>query len=113
MEELDKIKPTNATIKIRGKERNLKYGFSAWAEIEKKYGSVQNFNLIQDDIQVRPFQTLPFLIYIGLTDKEGITVDDVLDDYGINDIQYVAETFTKALYGSLPENNKKKVTKKE
>ena len=109
MSELDKITPSKITIKIKGEEREIKFGFSAWAELEKKYGTVSNFKKIVKDVQERPFATIPELIYIGLVDKSGVTKETVLDDYGITDMDYISEILYKALYGSeLTEKNKKK-----
>ena len=109
MSESDKITPSKITIKIKGEEREIKFGFSAWAELEKKYGTVSNFKKIVKDVQERPFATIPELIYIGLVDKSGVTKETVLDDYGITDMDYISEILYKALYGSVPtEENKKK-----
>lgn len=110
-EELEKIEPTNCTLKIAGKERQIKFGFSAWAKIEKTYGSVSNFAQIEKDMQEKPFETIPKLIYIGLVDKEGVTEETVLDDYGFEDIELISKVLTQAMVGSLPvDKSKKKVT---
>ena len=108
MSELDKITPSKITIKIKGEEREIKFGFSAWAELEKKYGTVSNFKKIVKDVQERPFATIPELIYIGLVDKSGVTKETVLDDYGITDMDYISEILYKALYGSINTEKKKK-----
>ena len=63
---------------------------------------------MEQDIQEKPFETIPFLIYIGLQDKEGVTEENVLDDYGMGDIQKVSEALYSALYGSLPKAEEEK-----
>ena len=72
---------------------------------------------MQKQIEETPFETIPHLLYLGLkdksafTDSEGnkypeVTEDNILEDYGMADIQMITEVFTKALYGSLPQDNK-------
>jgi len=109
MTELDKVKSEKVTLKIGGKERELKYSFSVWAVIEKEIGGLDNLDKLQEKVEKFPFQTIPHLIYIGLTDKEGITEETVLDDYGLGDMKQIVKVFEKALYGSLPEDSKKAV----
>lgn len=109
--ELSKIDNEKVTLKIKGKEREIKFGFSAWAKLEKEYGGLKNLDKLQEQIEETPFSTIPHLMYIGLVDKEGVTEENVLDDYGMNDIQKVVDVFNRALYGSLPEGDKKKEKK--
>ena len=114
---LDDVKPEKVTLKIHGKEREIKFGFSAWAKLEKEYNGIQNLDKMQKQIEETPFETIPHLLYLGLkdksafTDSEGnkypeVTEDNILEDYGMADIQMITEVFTKALYGSLPQDNK-------
>ena len=109
--ELEKVKAEKVTIKIKGKERELRFGFSAWAILEKEYDGIKNLQHLQKAVEERPFETLPHLIYIGLVDKEGIEEDNVLDEFGLNDIEYISNKFAEALYGSLPEVDGKKAEK--
>lgn len=108
MSELEKVEKKDVTLVIGGRERVLKYGFSAWAQLEKRYNGVKNLDKMEQDIQEKPFETIPFLIYIGLQDKEGVTEENVLDDYGMGDIQEVSEVLYSALYGSLPKAEEEK-----
>jgi hypothetical protein len=109
--ELEKVNAEKVTIKIKGKEREIKFGFSAWAILEKEYNGVKNLDKMQKAVEERPFETLPHLLYIGLVDKEGIEESSVLDDFGLNDIEYISNKFAEALYGSLPEAEEKKAGK--
>ena len=106
--ELEKVDAEKVTIKIKGKERELKFGFSAWAILEREYGGIKNIQKLQKEVEERPFETLPHLVYIGLIDKEGVDEETVLDDFGLNDIEYISNKFAEALYGSLPEVEEKK-----
>lgn len=112
MNELEQIKDEPKTLNIKGKERELKFNFSAWAEIEKKYDGINNLERLQKDVEERPFETLPSLIYIGLTDKSGVTEKNCLDDFSMGDIEKVVSVLFSALFGSLPEDKKKAVAKK-
>lgn len=109
--ELEKVDAKKVTIKIKGKERELKFGFKAWAILEREYGGIKNITKLQKEVEEKPFETLPHLIYIGLVDKEGIEEGSVLDEFGLNDIEYISNKFAEALYGSLPEVDEKKAGK--
>ena len=106
--ELEKVNAEKVTIKIKGEEREIKFGFSAWAILEKEYNGIKNLDKLQKAVEERPFETLPHLLYIGLVDKEGVEESTILDEYGLGDIEYISEQFAKALYGSLPEVEEKK-----
>ena len=116
--ELEKVASEKATLFIHGKEREIKFGFSAWAKLEKEYGGIKNFDKMQEQIEDTPFEVIPHLLFIGLKDKSAftdskgnkypeITEENILEDYGMNDIQMITEIFSKALYGSLPTGNGK------
>lgn len=109
--ELEKVDSKKVTIKIKGKERELKFGFKAWAILEREYGGIKNIMKLQKEVEEKPFETLPHLIYVGLVDKEGVEEESVLDDYGLGDIDYISNKFAEALYGSLPEVDEKKAGK--
>lgn len=109
--ELEKVDSKKVTIKIKGKERELKFGFSAWAKLEREYGGIKNILKLQKAVEERPFETLPHLIYVGLVDKEGVEEDTILDEFGLSDIEYISNKFAEALYGSLPEADEKKAGK--
>ena len=85
MTELEKVKEEKVTLKIKGKEREIRYGFSAWAVIEEELGGLEKLDKLQEQVEKHPFKTIPHLIWIGLVDKEGVTEDTGLDDYGLGD----------------------------
>ena len=109
--ELEKVDSKKVTIKIKGKERELKFGFSAWAILEREYGGIKNITKLQKEVEEKPFEVLPHLIYVALVDKEGVEEETVLDEFGLNDIEYISNKFAEALYGSLPEVDEKKAGK--
>lgn len=106
--ELSKIKSEKNTIKIKGKEREVKFNFSVWAKLEEEYNGLESFEQIEKDITEKPFRTIPHLIYLALQDKEGVDESNVLDEYGLSDMPEISKVLYSALYGSLPEGNKKK-----
>lgn len=108
----ENITPVTSTLRIKGKDREIKYNFSAWREIEKKYGSIGNLAQLDKDVQEKPFETIPELIYAGLVDKEGVTKENCLDDYTMADMQEISTVLFTALYGSLPKEEKKKAVRK-
>ena len=107
--ELNNLRGEKVTISVKGEEREIRFGFSAWAILEKEYNGIKNLEKLQKQVEERPFETLPHLIYIGLVNKEGVEEATVLDDYGIAGIEEVSEKFAQALYGSLPDAEKKAV----
>ena len=109
--ELEKVDAKKVTIKIKGKERELRFGFKAWAILEREYGGIKNIVKLQKEVEEKPFETLPHLIYVGLVDKEGVEEDNVLDEFGLGDVDYISSKFAEALYGSLPEVEEKKAGK--
>lgn len=118
--ELEKVMPSDFKIKLGGKVREVKFGNRALAEIEKKYGSIEAFEQVQDDLQKKPMQTVPWLLSICMKDKEGLEDDyesilDVMDDDGLT-IAEVAEVVMEAINSSLSVfggNEKKKQPKKK
>jgi len=116
--ELEKVKAEKVTMKIHGEEREIKFGFSAWAVLEKEYNGLKNLEKLQKEVEERPFNTLPHLLYIGLVNKKPIEKDgeayeitekNILDDYGLGDIELITDVFNRAIYGSLPTDEKKAV----
>ena len=114
--ELNKVKSEKVTLFIHGKEREIKFGFSAWSKLEEEYNGIQNLEKMQKQIEERPFKYIPHLLFLGLkdksafTDSEGnkypeVTEENILEDYGMSDVQKVTEALTKALYGSLPQDD--------
>lgn len=110
MAELEKVKGEKVTLFIHGKEREIKFTFSSWAKLEKEYNGIKNLEKLEEQIEEKPFETLPHLLFIGLVDKEGVTEENILDDYGMADIEMIADVFNRAIYGSLPNEEKKAET---
>jgi len=107
-EELDKIKPEKVTLRIKGKDREIKFGFSAWAKLEKEYGGIKNIDKMQKEVEENPFTVIPHLIWIALLDKDDLDEETFLDEYELSDINMISDVFSRAMYGSLPKNEKGK-----
>ena len=118
--ELEKVMPSEFKITLGGKEREVKFGNLALAKIEQKYGSIEAFSQVQDDLQKKPMQTVPWLLSICLKDKEGLednyeSILNAMDDDGLT-IAEVAEVVMGAINSSLSVfggNEKKKQPKKK
>ena len=116
--ELEKVMPSDFTIKLGGKVREVKFGNLALAKIEQKYGSIEAFSQVQDDLQKKPMQTVPWLLSICLRDKEGLKDDyesilETMDDDGLT-IAEVSKVVMEAINSSLSVfggNEKKKQPK--
>ena len=116
--ELNKIQPEKVTLMIHGKEREIKFNFSAWAKLEKEFGRLKNIDKLQQEVEEKPFEVIPRLMFIGLVDKSPfiddsgkevpITEENILDDYGLGDMQKITDVFQRALYGALPPDEGKK-----
>ena len=122
--ELENVKAGKVTLFIQGKEREIKFGFSAWAKLEEEYDGIQNLDKMQQQIEEKPFKYIPHLLYIGLVDKSGfvdekgneypeVTEDNILEEYGLNDVQMITEVFSRAIYGSLPQTDENSKTEVE
>ena len=116
--ELAKVVPSEFSITLKGKKRTIKFGNLALAKIEQKYGSVEAFNQVQDDLQKKPMQTVPWLLSICMKDKEGIDDDyesilEAMDEEDLT-IAEVAEVVMNAINSSLSIfSGKKKAMKVE
>jgi len=115
--ELEKVMPSEFKITLGGKEREVKFGNLALAKIEKKYGSVEAFAQVQEDLQKKPMQTVPWLLSICMKDKEGLEDDyesilEAMDEEGLT-IAEVAEIVMSAINSSLSVFGEKKKQKAE
>ena len=106
MSELSDVKNEKVTLMIHGKEREIKFNFSAWAKLENEYGGLKNITKLQKEVEERPFNVIPHLLYIGRVDKEGVTEENILDDYGLGDLDVVTDAFNRAFNGALPTEKK-------
>lgn len=120
--ELEKVSNEKITLMIHGKEREIKFGFSAWAKLEKEYGGIKHLDKMQKELEETPFEKIPHFIFLGLKDRSAfvdskgneypeVTEENILDEYGMGDIPMITEILTKALNNSLPEDEGKKVVK--
>ena len=116
--ELEKVNAEKVFLKVHGVDREIKFSFSAWAILEREYNGLKNLAKLQKEVEERPFNTLPHLLYVGLVDKNPIEKDgevyeitekNILDDYGLGDIEEITDIFNRAIYGSLPTETKKAV----
>lgn len=118
--ELDKIVPERAKLMIHGKEREIYFNFNVWKQLQREYGKMDVLlPKITEDIQDRPFEVIPHLLFLGLEDKtavneneEEVTEENILDEYGLGDVEMISKVLQFAIYGSLPLTDEKKTNKK-
>jgi hypothetical protein len=119
-EQLEQVIPSNFTLMIKGKKREIKFGNLALAKIERKYGSVTNFAQLEKDMNEKPMETIPWLLSICMKDKSDIgdEIDDILialDDSNllISDVAEILGTAMNSAMSNLMSDGKKKATKKK
>lgn len=119
-EQLEQVIPSNFTLMIKGKKREIKFGNLALAKIERKYGSVTNFAQLEKDMNEKPMDTIPWLLSICMKDKSDIgdEIDDILialDDSNllISDVAEILGTAMNSAMSNLMSDGKKKATKKK
>lgn len=117
MEELDKVKPSDFSIVLLGKERKIKFKNWALAQIEERYGSVQSFKQVQDDLKKKPMRTVPWLLSICLVDKSDLTDDyesilKAMDesDLTINEVADVVLQAINSTLSNIGDGKKKAIT---
>lgn len=119
-EQLEQVIPSNFTLMIKGKKREIKFGNLALAKIERKYGSVTNFAQLEKDMNEKLMETIPWLLSICMKDKSDIgdEIDDILialDDSNllISDVAEILGTAMNSAMSNLMSDGKKKATKKK
>lgn len=119
--ELDKIAPEKAKLMIHGKEREIYFNFNVWKILQREYGKMDVLlSKMAQDIQDRPFEVIPHLLFLGLEDKtavneneEEVTEENILDEYGLADVEMISKVLRSAIYGSLPTGDGRKKAKVE
>jgi hypothetical protein len=102
---LEDIKATQDSIFIGGKDRRVKFGFKAWAEIEDTIGSIAELG---EQMKNKPTKILPDLIRSCLVPVEGEivtreTIIEWLDELGgFGDIKDIMEQLMNAIMKSVP-----------
>lgn len=85
-----------------GVERELRYTLGSMRRLRKKYGKSL---LDKDALLALDEETIPDLIFEGLSSKEGLTADDVADLLDTRKLKETIEKFFEAFVGALPEKN--------
>ena len=99
------------TINLNGKEREIKFSLRAWKILEDKYGTVfEALEHLQKDMSEKPFNTIPYLIFITLKDKTDEETEskiiDYMDDCDFTQLQEYVSLITKAMIETLPKVSK-------
>lgn len=104
-EEFSKVEPRKFFIKLKGKERQIKFGNLALAKLERKYGSISKLDELDKEMEEKPMEMIPWLLSICMKDKEGLddSIDgllEALDDENIS-IREITELVTEAMNSAM------------
>ena len=102
MANIKKIRRPAVTIDIGdGKERTLKYNLNAFAEMEEKYGSVDEALQAMEKGSIKAVR---FMLWIGLVHEDkALTEEHVGDLIDILDMEEIAEKMNKVIVSDLPD----------
>lgn len=104
--EIENLTPHTGKLSIGGREREIRFTFSSWRAIQNEFGTMAEFlKKFEEDFRTKPFSTLPHIVWLGLKDREGVTEETVLDDYGVESLRMISVEVCKALYGALPQTD--------
>lgn len=100
----EEITPTDSVsiILSDGVERELRYTLGSMRRLRKKYGKSL---LDKEALLALDEETIPDLIFEGLSQKEGLTADAVADLLDTRKLKETIEKFFEAFAGALPEKN--------
>ncbi len=85
-----------------GKLRHLRYSLGSMRRLKKKFGKTL---MSSETLRSLDEDTLSDLLYEGLVEKEGLSVDDMADLIDARRIKDLVEAFSLAFSGSFPEKN--------
>lgn len=87
-----------------GTTRHLRYSLGSMRRLKKKFGTTM---LSTEALSALDEDKLADLIYEGLTEKEGMSLEDMADLIDTRRLKEILEAFSLAFSGSLPEKNAK------
>lgn len=104
MSNLKDVKPKKAMITLGdGVERELKYTLNAMAEMEDRYGSVEEaFKALEGN----SLKAVRFFLWAGLMD-DGLTEQQVGSLIDINNIEDIMASVQNAMDNDMPDPNAK------
>jgi hypothetical protein len=85
-----------------GTTRHLRYSLGSMRRLKKKFGATM---LSAETLRALDEDKLADLLFEGLVEKEGLTLDDMADLIDARRIKDLVEAFSLAFSGSLPEKN--------
>lgn len=113
MAHLKVIRPEPVTIELDGKERVIRYDLNAFAELEKRFGTV---DAAMTALQTGSFASIKTILWVGLIHEEAVIDPDTGDviSYNINPYQvgswitpgmlpYVSQQLSLAISDGSPE----------
>jgi hypothetical protein len=121
MGHIQDLRPNDITISLGGKVRVIKYDLNAYAELEKRYGSVE---VAMNTLQTGSLIGLRAILWAGLIHSEAILDEVTGEPTGYNitphmvgswiepsEMQNVSIKLSEAIVATLPAADKKKAIK--
>jgi len=121
MANLINIRPTRVTMMLGNKEREIKFDLNAFAELEKRFGTVEN---AMQKMQSGGMGSIKTILWVGLIHEEAVLDEETGEPirYNITPFQVggwvtmanlaeVSSNLTKAMHSDLPDNDVKDIQK--
>jgi hypothetical protein len=121
MAHIQDLRPNDITVMLGDKLRVIKYDLNAYAELEKRYGSVEK---AMSTLQTGSLIGLRTILWAGLIHNEAILDEVTGEPIGYNitphlvgswiepsQMQKVSEKLSEAIVATLPAADKKKAMK--
>lgn len=121
MSNIKDVRPQRVFMELGGKSREIKFDLNAFAELETKFGSVEQAMAILQQGSIKGIRTI---LWVGLIHEEAILDEKTGEPIGYNItphqvgswidssmLKLAIEQLTTALVGSLPEEEKQEILK--
>ena len=103
---LDDVKSHDVALEVAGKPCRLKFGYSTWAKLEERYGSI---NVAMEVLKGSPIKALPAIIACAARVDAGQSVPteqevlDWLDDMQLPEMMDYLNMLRTSMFAALPQ----------
>jgi hypothetical protein len=103
---LEDVKSHDVAIEVAGKPCRLKFGYSTWAKLEERYGSI---NVAMEVLKGSPIKALPAIIACAARVEAGQEVPteqevlDWLDDMQLPEMMDYLTLLRTSMFAALPQ----------
>lgn len=108
MSDVKKIKRQPVYITLNGEEKQLKYTLNSFAEMEDKYGNVDD---ALNAMEKGSIKAVRFMLWAGLIHAdENLTEKEVGAMIELSDLQELSDKMNEVMAQDLPDKEENKVT---